>query len=134
MSTRSARNGQQGDGPADRVERDDHHRVGQGRLPVSDGVHAHQQHVDPLAVLRYGSGRAGRAVLREPVAAEDLGERLAKNRSVPIDRQVGDGDQGNDHEDPRDPEPAAVTLPSGVEKRLSDGQQAPGEDQQVQRQ
>ena len=109
------RNGEQGDRSADRVERRDHHRVGQGRVAIRHGVDAHQQDVDPLAVAgQRASTDAGRPPL-EAVAAEDLRERLAKDRAVPKDDEVWDGDEDEDQTDAR----RCPRRPMGPWRRVS---------------
>ena len=76
-----ARDRHDGHRVADRVERCDHHRVGQVRRPLAPLVRAHDEHVHPLAVARdragVGAADRGRA---EDLAGEDAIERVAQDR------------------------------------------------------
>ena len=108
----------------DRVERDDHHRVGQDRRAEPRGIDADQQHVDPLVEHRSGFGGG---LLR----VEHLCERAAKGGAVAIRHHVRDGHEHDDQREPDDPEAPGRPDPAGVEERLPHGQQAPRQQQQV---
>ena len=59
---------------------------------------------------------------------EDPGERVAHDRAVAPDGHVREDDQDRDDHDADDPEAPGGPGPAGVEERLTDRQQAPGED------
>ena len=73
------------------------------------------------------------AVRRETRCLEDLRERVAERRPVPVDGQVREHDERRDDDDADDPQPPCRTLPAGIEERLTDGEQPPAEDQRVER-
>ena len=127
-----ARDRQQRDGRSDRIERGDHHRVGQGRGPVRHGVHPDEQDVDPLAV----AGRSGPSAgfCGEALAGEDRLERLAEDRAVAEHDEVRERDEQRDDHDAGDARSTGRSLAACVQERLANGEQAPGEDQQVERQ
>ena len=127
-----ARQRQERDRVADRVERGDHHRVGQVRRPVAALVDADQQDVDPLAV---GRDRAVRGASRvrgaEDRAGEDLVERVAEGRPVAVDDQVRDRHDEGDDEQAADAQPAGRAGAARVEEGLADGDEPPDEGDDV---
>ncbi len=122
-----ARQRQHRDRVPDRVERDDHHRVGEDGRAQPRGVHADQQHVDPL-------GEGGRRLGHGPLVVEHLRERVAEGSPVAVRHHVRDRDEQEDDGDPDDTESARRPGTARVEKRLPDGQEAPDQQQDVDRQ
>ena len=129
------RKGQERDRVADRIERGDHHRVGQVRRPVAALVDADEQDVDPLAVGGDGSVRRGSRVRgAQDRAGEDLVERVAEGRPVAVDDQVRDRHDEGDDEQAADPQPAGPAGAARVEEGLADGHEPPDEGDDVERQ
>ena len=124
------RQGHERGGLPDRVERDDHHRVGQDRRPSRCRIDADDEHVEAL-VRTWAGGRCS-TVSGEARRLEDPGERVAEGGPVPVDGQVRQDDEGRDDDDTDDAQPAGRALSARVEECLTDGEQPPREDQRVQ--
>ena len=124
------------DRPADRIERDDHQRVGQGLGPGGARIDPHEEDVDPLAELRLRAGGRARIVLGAAgrVAAgpgEDALERREGVRAVEVGGEVG---QRHQREDDDQADPAEPTGPAGIApigEGVEDREQPPAENEAV---
>ena len=95
---------------------------------VRTSVDAHEQHVDPLA----GTGAVDRFTRdAAELRFEDLAERVTERRSVPVDEGVGhDHEQGDDGQ-AADAQTAGRSGPARVEEGVTNGDEAPYEQEHV---
>ena len=119
--------------PPDRVDRGDDHRVGEIRLPGRTAVDPDQQHAQPLVVPRPRSGwRARRPGRRE---ARRSGRTCRGTRSrTGTTSTWGTATNSTMAARPDQADAARGTPVAGVEEGLADGEEAPAQEQEVDRQ
>ncbi len=114
---------------ADRIERHDDQRVGQGVVAPGARVDPDEQDVEPLVLA--GNGVIGRIGPIAQHGPEDLGERRPGEAADVLGAEMGDDGQDDDHGQAGERQPARRELEPGVEERLPERSETPAEDDDV---